>query len=60
MIFTNDRPRSSSSVRPVASASSSVIAPQFMRAQEVVEQALAGGGVVEDVADERRLRGLLR
>ena len=28
-------------------------------AQEVVEQALAGRGVVEDVADERRLAGLL-
>ena len=29
------------------------------RAQEVVEQALAGRGVVEDVADERRLRRLV-
>ncbi len=29
-------------------------------AQEVVEQALPGRGVVEHVADERRLRGLAR
>src|SRR5438552_477616 len=28
-------------------------------AQEEVEQALAGGGVVEDVADQRRLRRLV-
>src|SRR4030095_1472182 len=27
-------------------------------AQEVIEQALAGGGVVEDVTDQRRLRRL--
>ena len=58
-MLTNDRLRSSSSVRPLFSTASCFAdRAAVQRAQEVVQQSLSGRGVVEDVADERGLRGL--
>ena len=40
-------------VRPVSSASFSVIAPQPIPRRKKVEQSLSGRGVIEDIAEER-------
>ncbi len=58
-ILTNDRPCNSSLVSPVSRASSSVSAPRAQAAHEEVEQPLPRRRIVEHVADERRLGGLL-